>query len=444
MNLYYQELTIRSADKTDAKQLCDWWNDGKIMAHAGFPNGLGETPERIRERLMSNSDDTQRLHIIESSGKPIGEMHYRNNGGGVARIGIKICDFSEQDKGTGTVLLTMFIDALFRYYSYEKVILDTNVRNRRAQHVYENKLGFKRKGVTENAWRDQLGEWQSSINYELEKENWLSAHDRPLNYIHLRKESPSDFHAVESTTREAFWVNSRRACEECLLVHRLRKSQAFVPGLDFVAEISGALVGHIIYTESRIADSSGNSQKTLTFGPLSVLPEYQYKGVGTALLTHSIREARRLGYRAILIFGHPDYYPRFGFKRAAQFSITTPDGKTFDPFMALPLYKGALDEIQGRYYYDPVYDSLDEKDVLEFDKRFPEKEKHIPVPISALLDRLRPAARYAVQSLEQPYLENLRSKSEREISALNGIDEDAINTIKAVMMEHGYRWGKAK
>lgn len=444
MNLYYQNLNIRSAVLSDAEQLCAWWNDGKIMAHAGFPNGLDETPERIRESLKINSDDTQRIHIIEGSGKPIGEMHYRNNGGGVARIGIKICDFNEQNKGKGTVLLTMFVDALFRYYSYEKVILDTNVQNTRAQHVYEKKLGFERLRVKENAWRDQLGEWQSFIDYELKKDKWLSAHDRPLNYIHLRKESPGDFHAVENLTREAFWVNSRRACEECLLVHRLRKSQAFVPELDFVAEISGALVGHIIYTESRIVNDSGNSKKTLTFGPLSVMPEYQYKGVGTALLNHSIREARRLGYRAILIFGHPDYYPRFGFKRAAQYNLTNSDGKTLDAFMALPLYIGALDEIQGRYYYDPVFNSLDEKDVLEFDKRFPEKEKHNPVPISALLERLKPSARNAVKSLEQPYLENLRLKSEREISALNGIDEDAVHTIKAVMTEHGYRWGKAK
>jgi RimJ/RimL family protein N-acetyltransferase len=160
-------LTIRNATAADAEQLCRWWNDGKVMAHAGFPNGLGTTAEEIRESLAGDTDADRRC-IIESGGKPIGEMNYRTKGSGIAEIGIKICEPAEHEKGYGKTLITMFIDALFNQYGYEKIILDTNVNNKRAQHVY-NKLGFREVSVNHNAWKDQLGEWQSSIDYELTK-----------------------------------------------------------------------------------------------------------------------------------------------------------------------------------------------------------------------------------------------------------------------------------
>jgi len=173
MNLSKNNLMIRNALPSDAELLCAWWNDGVIMAHAGFPNGLGDTPERIRESLSGDSDTTHRRHIIELDGKPIGEMNYRNKGEQTAEIGIKICDAAEREKGYGTTLLSLFMEELFLRYDYEKIILDTHVKNARAQHVYEHKLGFRRLGVRENSWRDQLGEWQSSIDYELTKSDWL-------------------------------------------------------------------------------------------------------------------------------------------------------------------------------------------------------------------------------------------------------------------------------
>ena len=174
MKLVREHLTIRNAVSDDAEQLCLWWNDGKIMAHAGFPNGLGKTAEEIRDDLAGDTDETYRRHIIELENRPIGEMNYRNRGHGVAEIGIKICDFTVQEKGLGTTILSIFIDALFTYYGYNKIILDTNIKNERAQHVYENKLGFTRMCVNENSWHDQLGQLQSSVDYELTITDWLA------------------------------------------------------------------------------------------------------------------------------------------------------------------------------------------------------------------------------------------------------------------------------
>jgi RimJ/RimL family protein N-acetyltransferase len=174
MNLTNGNITIRDATSDDAELLCTWWNDGEIMAHAGFPNGLGITVDEICEQLANREDDAIHIHIIELNGNPIGEMNYRNESNNIASIGIKICDFASQEKGLGTTILAMFIDALFTDFNFAKIIIDTNTKNTRAQHVYEKKLGFKIVRICIDSWHDQLGEAQSSIDYELTKEDWAS------------------------------------------------------------------------------------------------------------------------------------------------------------------------------------------------------------------------------------------------------------------------------
>ena len=170
MLITYRNLTIRNANPGDASTLCTWWNDGSVMAHAGFPNGLNTTPEAILQDLATGDDDRSRL-IIEVDGIPVGEMSYANQGDGVAEIGIKICDAERQGQGNGPLFLKMLITTLFAG-RYEKVILDTNLKNTRAQHVYE-KLGFHKLRVNHDNWRDQLGEQQSSVDYELHKSQFI-------------------------------------------------------------------------------------------------------------------------------------------------------------------------------------------------------------------------------------------------------------------------------
>lgn len=173
MFIRYNNLTIRNATSNDASILCKWWNDGKVMAHAGFPNGLGTSEEIIIQQLSGDTDESHRRLIIEVDGAPTGEMNYRNKGNGIAEIGIKICDFSKQEKGHGKKLLSMLINTLFKDLGYKKIILDTNLNNLRAQHVYE-KLGFQKIRVNVDVWKNQLGELQSSIDYELEKKDFMN------------------------------------------------------------------------------------------------------------------------------------------------------------------------------------------------------------------------------------------------------------------------------
>ena len=173
MERAYGKITIRNAAVADAPLLCRWWNDGDVMAHAGFPLGLGTTEAAIAKKIGAESDDTVRRHIILYDGIPIGEMNYRNRGGGVAVIGIKICEAEYQDRGLGKQILSLFIDGLFHERSYKKIVLDTDLQNRRARHVYE-RLGFQMLRVNRDSWKDQLGNWRSSVDYELTEERFVS------------------------------------------------------------------------------------------------------------------------------------------------------------------------------------------------------------------------------------------------------------------------------
>jgi len=166
------ELLIRNVTVDDAEQLCKWWNDGNVMAHAGFPNGLGTTAEAITHQIEKESDQTTRRHIIEFRRIPIGEMNYRNMGGKVCEIGIKICNSEMQNVGLGKKILTMFIDALFTEFGYEIIILDTNLKNMRAQNVYAQ-LGFQKVRINIDAWKDQLGNMQSSVDYKLTERQFV-------------------------------------------------------------------------------------------------------------------------------------------------------------------------------------------------------------------------------------------------------------------------------
>jgi predicted N-acetyltransferase YhbS len=208
--------------------------------------------------------------------------------------------------------------------------------------------------------------------------------------------------------------------------------------LNLVAEADGRIAGHIIFSRSRI-----ENHETLTFGPLSVSPEFQCRGIGKALIQHAFAEARRLGFRAVIIYGNPDYYPRCGFRRASDFGITTPDGSVFDALLVYPLYDGALDGISGRYYIDAVYEDLTPEETLEFDKKFPHKEPHVQTPIDVLLKRLDPASADALKAAEFTTFDVLKSHSEREISSLPGMSAEAVEVIRALMKEHGFRWGRS-
>lgn len=193
-----------------------------------------------------------------------------------------------------------------------------------------------------------------------------------MNY-QLRNATPDDYFDTEVLTREAFWDLFRPGCDEHLMVHQMRQSEDYVPALDYVALSEGRIVGHILYSKARLVSDTAE-HTLLAFGPLSVLPACQRKGIGGALILRTARLARELGYRGIGIYGHPAYYPRFGFQNAEAFGITTPDGSNFDAFMMLPLYENSLEGLSGRFYESSAFET-EPSALAAFDAAFPYKEK---------------------------------------------------------------------
>lgn len=206
-----------------------------------------------------------------------------------------------------------------------------------------------------------------------------------MEEIKLRPETPADHRAVEELTREAFWNHYVPGCCEHYLAHILREDKAFLPELDFVAEAGGALVGNIMYTMAQITRDDGAETPVLCFGPLSVLPQWQGKGVGSALVRHTLALARTQGHRAVLITGDPDYYRRFGFVPAEQYGIAAADNSYAAALLALELCPGALSGCAGRFLEAPVF-SFDESSADAFDRSFPSR---------ALRDGLPSQARFA-------------------------------------------------
>ena len=190
----------------------------------------------------------------------------------------------------------------------------------------------------------------------------------------IRRENPAEYRAVEDITRAAFWDVNVPGCDEHYLAHILRDAQCFVPELDLVAILDNVLVGNIMYTRAALEDMQGRKHEVLSFGPISVLPEYQGKGVGRALIERSAELARQMGFTAILIYGDPAYYSRLGFLPAEQYGIKGKYGMYSPALQVLELIPDTLKDISGTFIEDDVYE-LDPEAAAQFDSSFPPREK---------------------------------------------------------------------
>lgn len=195
-----------------------------------------------------------------------------------------------------------------------------------------------------------------------------------MKNLMIRKEMKEDYYNSEYMTKKAFWNLHYPGCDEYYLVHLLRNNEDYIEDLSRVAELDGKIIGGIYYSKAYVLDGDTRVE-VLNFGPLCVDPEYQNKGIGGMLLETTIKEAREKGYKCIIIFGEPGYYPKHGFKTCDQFGITTKEGKNFDAFMGYEIVPNAFSEISGKFYESEVFDQLDPGKVEEYDKKFPYMEK---------------------------------------------------------------------
>lgn len=192
--------------------------------------------------------------------------------------------------------------------------------------------------------------------------------------IVIRRETESDYRIVEELTREAFWNLYGPGCDEHYTAHILRDHPDFIADMDYVAEVDNKIVGNIMYTTSYVIDENDNKIDTLTFGPLCVLPKYQRKGIGTSLINYTKELALKKKSKAIIILGDPHNYCKHGFKSSRDYMISNSEGKYPYGQLVLELEKGFFEGKKWKFYFSPVYD-IDEKAVVEFDKKFPKKKK---------------------------------------------------------------------
>lgn len=132
----------------------------------------------------------------------------------------------------------------------------------------------------------------------------------------LRLEEPGDASAVRAVVEAAFGRP-----DEADLVDRLRASDDRIDSLWMVAELSQSVIGHIAYSRVTVEPSG---ETGIALAPVSVTPAHQGRGIGTQLIERSLAAARELGERFVILLGHPDYYPQFGFTRAGAHGIEAP------------------------------------------------------------------------------------------------------------------------
>ena len=153
----------------------------------------------------------------------------------------------------------------------------------------------------------------------------------------IRKEELKDYNDVYNVIKDAFLSAEHSDGNEHDLVNVLRQSKSFIPELSLVAEIDGKIVGHILFTKASVGKDT-----VLALAPLSVLPKFQKKGIGSALVSEGHNIAKKLGYSYSVVLGSEKYYPKFG--------LNTPVGVPEINFMAVKLNENAA-PIKGNMVY---------------------------------------------------------------------------------------------
>lgn len=166
----------------------------------------------------------------------------------------------------------------------------------------------------------------------------------------IHPESPEDIPGIYEVNRSAFG-----RVDEADLVNKLRLDNAIT--LSLVAVDNGQVVGHILITPVTV-DSEDSQWNAVALGPMAVLPPYQKQGIGSQLIRAAFAELIRTGHFVVIVLGHPQYYPRFGFKPSKplgiQWEISVPE----DVFMVAELKDGALDGKKGVVRYHPAFNGV--------------------------------------------------------------------------------------
>ncbi len=165
----------------------------------------------------------------------------------------------------------------------------------------------------------------------------------------IRAEKESDQEYTREINILAFDTQS-----EANLVDAIR--QQAQPTISLVAEDKGEVVGHIMFSPISLAGHS--DLKVMGLAPMAVTPALQKKGIGSALVRAGLEECRRLEFAAVIVLGHPEYYPRFGFLPSSRFGIDSEYDVPEEVFMAIELQPNSLSGKSGRVRYHSAFSNV--------------------------------------------------------------------------------------
>lgn len=163
----------------------------------------------------------------------------------------------------------------------------------------------------------------------------------------IRVEQPEDIPAIRAVNLAAFPTTF-----EANLVDRLR--QMAQPTISQVAIVDEAIVGHIFFSPVHVSER--DDLKVMGLAPMAVLPAYQRQGLGSALIHSGLAGCQALGYGAVVVLGHPSYYPRFGFIPTDRAGLRCIYDVPVEAFMMLELQPGYLQDVRGIVTYHPAFD----------------------------------------------------------------------------------------
>lgn len=202
-----------------------------------------------------------------------------------------------------------------------------------------------------------------------------------MNDYTIRLEKAEEERDVENLVRESFWNVYRPGCLEHYVLHCLRKDSAFIPELDFVMTVkedcNELLIGQIVCMKAEIVSDKGKFLPIMTFGPISIHPDYQRKGYGKALLDFAMDKAAKMNVGAVCMEGNIGFYGKCGFIYASRYGIRyygAPKSEDTPFFLCKELTPGYLAGVTGEYVTPKGY-FVDEAECEKFDKQFPAKEK---------------------------------------------------------------------
>ena len=165
--------------------------------------------------------------------------------------------------------------------------------------------------------------------------------------VNIRSETPEDIASIHRVNKEAFG-----GTVEAELVDKLRNRDVLT--LSLVATDGDKIAGHISFSPVTVATGS-SSFEAISLAPMAVLPDYQRKGIGSQLVRAGLEECRRLGHEIVVVLGHPDYYPRFGFVPARPKGIDCEFEVPEEAWMVLELREDALAGRSGTVKFQPEF-----------------------------------------------------------------------------------------